>query len=232
MRVAPSAPALSFVHSQGITVPAPKTGATTFPKMISPERAIGVSEASVAELITNLRMAEASISSVAIAMDVSIIKTFLAKRLAIQVNSTWTSRHTATFDASPTNTPSLRSLITAIMAESVEDGVQHPAETLLSAFTQAHGVVGVLEAIAEAAARRLKADFLKLLARSAPLDTSTRSAVIANALKSSDLEIRDAAVQAAETWHDPALAQILRAHKEPVPWLADYATRVAADIEV
>ena len=42
--------------------------------------------------------------------------------------------------------------------------------------------------------------------------------------------MRDAAVQAVESWEDTTCVDLLRRHEEPVDWLADYIRNVLADI--
>jgi hypothetical protein len=75
------------------------------------------------------------------------------------------------------------------------------------------------------------AALLRLLSRVSQLDAEQRRSVVRRGLASNSVEIRDAAVQAAETWEDAALAELLRQHRDPVSWLSDYAERVAFDLE-
>ena len=51
--------------------------------------------------------------------------------------------------------------------------------------------------------RSLAAELLRLLIRQEPLSEAWRLCVIQSALSSSDIELRDAGVQAAESWEDP-----------------------------
>jgi len=125
--------------------------------------------------------------------------------------------------------PTMAELVAALCAEPIEDGVTHPAEPLVAAFARKHGGDGVRTALLES--HRAKAQLLRVLGRATKLDAATRSAIVSDGLKSPDLETRDAAVQAAESWGDRGLAEILRAHQEPVDWFADYVRRVAADLE-
>jgi len=72
---------------------------------------------------------------------------------------------------------------------------------------------------------------LRLLGRVRIDDGELRRRLVETGLASSNAEVRDAAVQAAEQWADPSLASLLRSHKEPVDWLADYVQVVARDLE-
>ena len=51
------------------------------------------------------------------------------------------------------------------------------------------------------------------------------------ALGHSDVVLRDAAVQAVESWGDPNLIDVLRAHREAEAWLADYIVEVTGDLQ-
>ncbi|MGH9802359.1 MAG: hypothetical protein ACRD82_18500, partial [Blastocatellia bacterium] len=75
-----------------------------------------------------------------------------------------------------------------------------------------------------------KAGLLRLLSRQKPFTEAWRLQVIQSGLSSSSIELRDAAVQAAESWEDVSAARLLRAHNEPCAWLADYSSRVIRDL--
>lgn len=233
MRVAPSAPILVLLPGQGFGVsPGAQTGDGSAVDIIRSSRAIGVSELSVVERIAYATMAMALVSSVAISMDESMTRVLVPDRLTIQVDYVSSAARTPeSLDVSAASAPSVQRLISAIRSEPVEDGVQHPAEKLILTFARQYGPEGVRSALREVDSRRLTAEFLRLLARVTPLDAASRLVIVSDALSSSDLEIRDAGVQAAESWNDPALAPVLRAHKESVRWFADYVSRVAAELE-
>ena len=57
-----------------------------------------------------------------------------------------------------------------------------------------------------------------------------RVGLVRDGLIAEDVEIRDAAVQAAELWGDRSPRTILLAHSEPEPWLRDYVRDVAEDL--
>ena len=51
-----------------------------------------------------------------------------------------------------------------------------------------------------------------------------------DALALDDVEIRDAAVQAAELWGDREILLVLKSHSEPESWLRDYIFDVIDDL--
>lgn len=112
--------------------------------------------------------------------------------------------------------------------EPVEDGVTHPAEELLAQFVRSTDRAFLVKWTFEP--RTPTADVLRLLGRLDSVAKDSRFVLVRRGLESDDLEVRDAAVQASESWSDPQLGELLRAHQEPTAWLADYAARVADDI--
>jgi hypothetical protein len=126
---------------------------------------------------------------------------------------------------------SLAALFTAVDEEPVEDGVVHRAEAALAAHIAEFGATTLVEHACSTSKAMRCAALLRLLSRVSQLDAEQRRSVVRRGLASNSVEIRDAAVQAAETWEDAALAELLRQHRDPVSWLSDYAERVAFDLE-
>jgi hypothetical protein len=125
-----------------------------------------------------------------------------------------------------------RALANSVDAEAVEDGIIHPAEQQLAAFVGQHGGHYLREMLFRSGANAGRtAAFLRLLGRIRGLDNESRRWLVQQGLTSRDVEVRDAAVQAAELWGDRVLAAILNAHHEPIRWLASYVSRVASDLE-
>lgn len=122
----------------------------------------------------------------------------------------------------------------AIEADPVEDGYSHPAEVSLEELLRVSGQNAGDWLIDVLSGRRwnasLAAGLLRLSSRQKPLTEEWRLRVIQLALSSPNIELRDAAVQAAESWEDPSAAQLLQAHTEPCAWLADYIWRVTRDL--
>lgn len=122
----------------------------------------------------------------------------------------------------------------ALEADPVEDGYSHPAEVLLEKFIRDSGdrasewLIGLLSS--EHWSAGLRAGLLRLLSRQKPLTEKWRLRIIKLCLSSPNIELRDAAVQAAESWEDAGVIHLLQAHWEPCLWLADYAARVIRDL--
>jgi hypothetical protein len=119
-------------------------------------------------------------------------------------------------------------------ADPVEDGYTHPAEILLEEVVRDRGQAAGDWLISVISGRRwnwsLAAGLLRLLSRQKPLTEAWRLCVIRSALSSPDIELRDAGVQAAESWEDPGTVELLQKHREPCTWLADYIERVIRDL--
>ena len=126
-------------------------------------------------------------------------------------------------------------LSAAFDAKPLEDGVAHPAEHILERALCTDDQSTVLSIVAalcvDTALPGFSAATLRCLGRlTAPGSSAWRSAVVGGALAHPDVELRDAAVQAAESWGDPDLVDVLHAHREAVPWLGEYIREVTEDL--
>lgn len=119
-------------------------------------------------------------------------------------------------------------------AQPVEDGRHHPGEEVLldAKGSFADGIDAWASDLCEHATTPAeRASVMRLFGRvGLPSGTESRKALITRALASPDVEVRDAAVQAVESWEDPALIKVLEAHREAVQWLADYIDQVLDDL--
>lgn len=127
-------------------------------------------------------------------------------------------------------------LRSAFETDPLEDGMDHPAEEIIGEALQAadgQHVLGWLRAFSlDAAQPNLAASILRCLGRQEyPGTNEWRAELVREGLASKDVEIRDAAAQAAESWGDRDMQNILRAHTEPVSWLRDYIRDVIDDLE-
>jgi len=123
------------------------------------------------------------------------------------------------------------SLIRALDAEIVEDGEPHPVEDAIGGFVREFGARYLCEALFAAAFRPTRtASFLRLLGRIQIVPSRDRGRLVERGLASTRVEVRDAAIQAVESWHDPALVDLLMSHRDSEAWLADYAKAVAQDL--
>lgn len=126
-------------------------------------------------------------------------------------------------------------ILATLKSEPVESGVRHPVEPLLEAFIQRHRQSAPiwLEKAILAEGRAAERAELLLVLRRMKLDLLVpdwRRHLVAQALKSPDVRLRDAAIQAAESWGDPGTIQVLSGHTEPVSWLSSYLKEVIHDL--
>jgi phosphatidylethanolamine/phosphatidyl-N-methylethanolamine N-methyltransferase len=127
----------------------------------------------------------------------------------------------------------LRDLYQALQQEPVLDGLDHPGVAILiEAFEDDPDVAArwMLNQLADPAGPAMVSDILRLLCRFKPQTSAWRRNVVAAALRSTSVELRDAAIQAVESWGDPELVALLSAHADVAPWLDDYATQVVKDL--
>ena len=121
-------------------------------------------------------------------------------------------------------------------ADPLEDGMNHPAEQILSKAlrsTEDKRVLDWLRAFSlDAAYPSFAASVLRCLGRQThPGTGSWRAGLVRDGLTMDDVEIRDAAVQAAELWGDPDMRSVLESHSEPEPWLRNYIRDVIDDLD-
>ena len=123
--------------------------------------------------------------------------------------------------------------------EPVEDGMDHEAErTLGGAFgpDSQHDPQDLMDQLLELCTDVSQPTFassvLRCLSRlDLPGTPEWRQQVVANALRTNDVEIRDAAIQAVEHWQEQPLVNVLKEHHEPLTWLRDYLEGVVSDLE-
>ena len=120
-------------------------------------------------------------------------------------------------------------------AEPVLDGMNHEAENTLSramASIRPEDLLPWLTELATDASRPVfSSSVLRCIGRLPALgDVPWRQEVVARALRTDDVEVREAAVQAAEQWGDRDLADTLAAHHEPEPWIRQYLEGVISDL--
>lgn len=128
-----------------------------------------------------------------------------------------------------------RQLAMAIETNPVEDGYSHVGEKILEKTIREFGTMAANWLIELLSSERwnasCRAELLRLLCRLKPFTEARRLQLIRTGLSATNLELRDAAVQAAETWEDTGAIGILRGHKESVAWLDDYIACVILDLE-
>lgn len=129
-------------------------------------------------------------------------------------------------------------LIHLLDMEPIEDGCSHPGEMLINRTLAKQGTASAqwIQAIYHENLNRrpsIAAGILRCLGRLSRNVTHPWGVSLAiSGLSNSDIEIRDAAVRALETWGGPESLEALERHlgNESVAWLADYTRRVIADL--
>ena len=112
-------------------------------------------------------------------------------------------------------------------ANPLEDGKEHPAERIIEEVLGSEEnqlALGWFSTLClDEAHPSFAASVLRCLGRQAhPGTVSWRTGLVRDALAMNDIEIRDAAVQAAELWGDQNLRSVLESHSESEPWLREY----------
>jgi hypothetical protein len=121
-------------------------------------------------------------------------------------------------------------VLSSIDQEPVEDGFEHPAETIIgeALSKQPDDVIMWLRLlVSEEKDSCVLASVIKCVARI--IDNEYADWVyelVAQALEHQDVEVRDAAAQSLELWGTPAAVALLKNHSEAVSWLRDYIGRI------
>ena len=123
----------------------------------------------------------------------------------------------------------------AFAADPLEDGMSHPAEEIIGEELRSTEDKPVLDWFRtfslDAERPSFAASVLRCLGRQIPPGTdSWRAELVKAGLAMNDVEVRDAAVQAAESWGDRNLADVMKAHSEAEPWLREYIKDVISDL--
>lgn len=128
-----------------------------------------------------------------------------------------------------------RALYAAFDSEVLEDGMDHPADDILeNALSPGDDqpLTWLRDVSLDAERPSFAASVLRCLGRRAdPGTTVWRADLVRKALIMKNVQIRDAAVQAAEHWADPNLIDILEGHDESERWLAQYIGMVLNDLK-
>ena len=120
-------------------------------------------------------------------------------------------------------------------ADPVEDGMDHPAEEIIAEALRSSEEGQTLDWLrvfsSDISHPIFASSVLRCLGRHDKVGTgSWRASLVRDGLTADSVEIRDAAVQAAESWDDSDLLDILRSHFEPVSWLRQYIYDVIEDM--
>ena len=130
----------------------------------------------------------------------------------------------------------LNELHAAFEVDALEDGMDHPAERVIGEAlrpTENQHILDWLGTLSlDTAQPSFAASVLRCLGRIEHVGTEAwRAGLVRNGLGLDDVEIRDAAVQAAESWRTPNTVDVLAAHDESESWLRDYIRDVIIDLQ-
>ena len=152
-----------------------------------------------------------------------------------QHDSTAFSRQVAGRDAetrSTTREQLSSELRTAFEVHPFENGIEHAAEEIIALASHNEWVFTWFRDFCTDMERpSFAASVLRCLGRDPRIGSEEwRCGLIQEALAIDDVEIRDAAIQAVESWGGKDLVEILRTHEEPEPWMRQYVEDVIADL--
>lgn len=128
-----------------------------------------------------------------------------------------------------------RDVLASLEDEPIEDGCFHPAEEIIRIAIETPETVAwsSIESIYYENTHRpsICAGILRCVGRQPhELVGECGTGLARRGLIHGDPEVREAAVRAFESWGGTEAISVLKAHTEPVDWLADYVTRVIADL--
>jgi hypothetical protein len=132
----------------------------------------------------------------------------------------------------PNELDSIAAINALIDDDSVNDGYTHPAESMLDEHIEQFGAAGLIEHAFITASPIRAADLIRLLGRIPEIEVELRRMVVERGLASPHVVVRDAALQAAETWEDDSLVILLRDHRDVIPWLNEYVEKIVRGLRI
>ena len=128
-----------------------------------------------------------------------------------------------------------RSLYSTFDSEPLEDGMDHPSEDVLvdalEAIDERKLLSWLKEFSLDSERPAFSASILRCLGRMPELGTEEwRVDLVRSALTMRNVQIRDAAVQAAEHWADHGFIEVLQDHTDTEQWITDYINMVIDDM--
>ena len=123
----------------------------------------------------------------------------------------------------------------AFETEPFEDGMDHPADQIIENALRSTRDQRILDRFGafclDAKRPSFASSVLRCLGRQTHIGTAAwRAGLVRDALAMDDIEIRDAAVQAAESWGGPEMVDVLMSHYEPEPWLRECIPEIIDDL--
>ena len=123
----------------------------------------------------------------------------------------------------------------AFETEPFEDGMDHPADQIIEnalRSTENHRILDWFSSLSlDAKHPSFASSVLRCLGRQTHIGTAAwRAGLVRDALAKDDIEIRDAAVQAAESWGGQEIVDVLMSHNEPEQWLRECIPEIIDDL--
>ncbi len=123
----------------------------------------------------------------------------------------------------------------AFEIEPFEDGMDHPADQIIENALRSTEDQRILDWFSAFSLDDKHPSFassvLRCLGRQTHIGTAAwRAGLVRNALAMGDIEIRDAAVQAAESWGGQEIVDVLMSHDEPEQWLRECIPEIIDDL--
>ena len=127
-------------------------------------------------------------------------------------------------------------LWSAFETDPVEDGMYHPGEEIIEKALGSKESPRVLEWLKDLSLDprhpSFSSEVLRCLSRQIhPGTAAWRAELVRDALAMDDIEVRDAAIQAAESWGGVQIRSVLNSHRESESWLREYIGDVIDDLE-
>lgn len=124
----------------------------------------------------------------------------------------------------------------AFEIEPFEDGMDHPADQIIENALHSSGSQDILDWLSAFSLDTERPSFassvLRCLGRQTHIGTPAWCAgLVRDALATDDIEIRDAAVQAAESWGEKEVVDVLKLHNDPESWFQAYILKIIDDLQ-
>ncbi len=126
-------------------------------------------------------------------------------------------------------------LYSAFEEEPFENGMDHPADQIIEDALRSSRDERILEQFSalclDIERPNVASSILRCLGRQTDIGNAAwRAGLVRDALATADIEIRDAAVHAAESWGGAEIVDVLISHNEPEPWLRDCIPEIIDDL--
>jgi hypothetical protein len=134
-------------------------------------------------------------------------------------------------DLNASKTENFVIIVSLLESTPLEDGMTHLAEKYIERFIDQYGISALLRLV-DSTDINHRADLIRILGRIDDLsDDQNVIEFISKAIQSSNLRVRDAAIQSIECWNNTAYLPILKSNLESVDWLREYKEKIILELE-